>query len=73
MGQGLRVLFYNGDDDVSEDLNRYKPGVLHSSPLGDICTGDRAKQPKYRISQKLEFGAFSYLVFYCSQKTPGLN
>lgn len=59
------LFFYNGDDLGFEDLTNYKPGGLHPTILGDIlpkpgtCASDDAKQPRYRISQKLGFGAFS--------------
>lgn len=59
------LFFYNGDGIGFEDLANYKPCGLHPIILGDIlpktstCINEEAKQPRYRIAQKLGFGAFS--------------
>lgn len=59
------LFFYNGNGIGVEDLAKYKPGGLHPILLGDVlpkrgsCMNDDAKQPRYRIAQKLGFGAFS--------------
>lgn len=59
------LFFYTGDGVGVENLANYKPGGLHPIILGDIlpkfstCTSGEAEQPRYRISQKLGYGAFS--------------
>jgi hypothetical protein len=59
------LFFYFGDEGVVENLTKYKRGGFHPVQLGDIlpkpgtCKSDEERQPRYRISQKLGFGAFS--------------
>lgn len=59
------LFFYNGDGIGVEDLAKYKAGGFHPIVLGDVlpkrgsCINDEVRQPRYRIAQKLGFGAFS--------------
>ena len=59
------LFFYIGDGIGFEDLANYRPCGLHPVLLGDIlpkpgtCVNEEAKPPRYRIAQKLGFGAFS--------------
>ncbi|KAK3946019.1 kinase-like domain-containing protein [Diplogelasinospora grovesii] len=61
----LDLFFYTGNDRWVEDLTRYKRYGLHPIILGDIlpkpctCVSDLAKKQRYRIVQKLGFGAFA--------------
>lgn len=53
------LFFYNGDGETIENLTKYSAGGLHPVILGDVlpkpgtCISDEAKQPRYRIAQKL--------------------
>ena len=62
----LQTFYYNGD---TEDMRRYELGGYHPVHLGDVFplvndanrnggSGDDT-EPRYRVSQKLGYGAFA--------------
>ena len=59
------MFFYFGEEGSVESLTKYRRGGLHPIPLGDVlpkpgtCRSDEERRPRYRISQKLGFGAFA--------------
>lgn len=65
LGEDTQLFFINGDEDSCENLAMYRTHGYHPIVLGDIlpkagtCKTDRSKAARYRIMQKLGFGAFS--------------
>lgn len=57
--------FMSGDDSSYENTAMYRKHGFHPIVLGDIlpkagtCQSDNSKAPRYRIMQKLGFGAFA--------------
>ncbi|KAG6359868.1 hypothetical protein INS49_010921 [Diaporthe citri] len=65
LGKDQELFFINGDEDSCENLAMYQTHGYHPIVLGDVlpkagtCETDESKAPRYRIIQKLGFGAFS--------------
>lgn len=65
LGEEQELFFINGDEDSCENLAMYRTYDYHPIVLGDVlpkagtCETNKSKAARYRIIQKLGFGAFS--------------
>ncbi|KAL2276584.1 hypothetical protein FJTKL_00757 [Diaporthe vaccinii] len=65
LGEDQELFFLNGDDLSYENFAMYRKYGYHPIVLGDVlpepgtCENDQSKAPRYRVIQKLGFGAFS--------------
>lgn len=65
LGEDQELFFMNGDDLRYENFAMYRKHGYHPIILGDIlpkpgtCETDKSKAPRYRVIQKLGFGAFA--------------
>ncbi|KAL1852418.1 hypothetical protein Daus18300_012177 [Diaporthe australafricana] len=65
LGDDQELFFMNGDDLSYESFAMYRKHGYHPIILGDVlpkpgtCENDQFKAPRYRVIQKLGFGAFA--------------